>query len=460
MSTTTKYVTCAMYQTQRRSYVLRLRRVCSRGRTCSDNVASVSASNQKHLEETMSNFEVIEAGNGHIIKAWKKGVPFEDAAIVQLIKTASMPFLFKHLAAMPDCHVGVGATIGTVLPTKGACIPSAVGVDLGCGMIAQRISLTRADFEHISLPGLRLAIEAAVPCGRTNNGGPGDRGAWGTVPVDIHDIWTKEFFISYEEMCIKHPGMRARNTVTQLGTLGTGNHFIELSEDEQGSVWIVLHSGSRGLGNRIGTYFTNLAKELCAKWFITLPDPDLAYLPIHTQEFKDYKDAVTLAQKFAWENRMIMLSTVRAVIEQSVARPIALETVHCHHNYISWERHFGENIMVTRKGAVRVESGQLGIIPGSMGARTYIVEGLGNRESFCTCSHGAGRAMGRRAAERMFTVEQHAAATVGVECDKTADTIDETPAAYKSIEAVMAAQADLVKPIHVLKQFVNIKGKK
>ena len=405
-------------------------------------------------------FDVIEAGNGHIIKAWKRGVPFEEAAVEQLKKTASMPFLFKHLAAMPDCHLGIGATIGTVLPTKGACIPAAVGVDLGCGMIAQRTSLKLPDLSHIALPGLRLAIENAIPCGRTNNGGPGDRGAWGVVPLDIQCVWDTQFAESYELMCEKNPGMRARNTVTQLGTLGTGNHFIELSTDEEGQVWIVLHSGSRGLGNKIGTYFTDVAKELCAKWFISLPDPDLAYLPIDTQEFKDYKEAVTLAQKFAWENRLIMCKAVHRVLLTAGLRYETEVPVHCHHNYISWERHFGENIMVTRKGAVRVQSGELGIIPGSMGARTYIVEGLGNRESFCTCSHGAGRAMGRRAAERSFTVEQHAAATVGIECDKTKDTLDETPAAYKDINAVMAAQADIVEPIYILKQFLNVKGKK
>ena len=404
-------------------------------------------------------FEVIDAGNGKIIKAWKKGVPFEDAAIEQLKKTAQMPFMFKHVAAMADCHLGVGSTIGTVFPTKGAICPASCGVDIGCGMIAQRTGLTRENFDSVNLRILREVIEQAVPCGRTNNGGPGDRGAWGNVPLDVAEIWAREFNDAYEVMCAKHPGMKARNTYNQLGTLGTGNHFIELSTDEEGFVWIVLHSGSRGLGNKIGTYFTDVAKELCAKWFITLPDPDLAYLPIHTPEFTDYKNAVTLAQKFAWENRLIMLEAVCNVLRRAGMCVQSTDMVHCHHNYISWERHFGENIMVTRKGAVRVENGQLGIIPGSMGARTYIVEGLGNRESFCTCSHGAGRAMGRRAAERTFTVEQHAAATLGVECDKTADTLDETPAAYKDIEAVMAAQADIVKTRYILKQFLNVKGK-
>jgi tRNA-splicing ligase RtcB len=279
------------------------------------------------------------------------------------------------------------------------------------------------------------------------------------VPDDISMIWTREFNTQYEELCEKHPGMRAKNTSNHLGTLGTGNHFIELSTDEQGFVWIVLHSGSRGMGNRIGTYFTDVAKELCAKWYITLPDKDLAYLPIHTQEFKDYKEAVSLAQKFAWENRLIMMGQVQNVLYRAGLVFDKAELVHCHHNYISWERHFGENIMVTRKGAVRVQKDEFGIIPGSMGARTYIVKGLGNRESFCTCSHGAGRAMGRKQAERTFTVAEHAAATAGIECDKTADTLDETPKAYKSIESVMAAQADIVETVAILKQFLNVKGK-
>ena len=403
-------------------------------------------------------FDVIDAGNGALVKAWRKGVPFEEGAIEQLKKTAQLPFVFRHVAAMPDTHIGVGATIGTVLPTKGACIPAAVGVDLGCGMIAQRLGLKRANFTN--LPGLRAAIEAAVPCGRTNNGGIGDRGAWGNVPYDVQAIWDTQFAEEYEEICASDPGARARNTVSQLGTLGTGNHFIELTEDEAQNVWIVLHSGSRGLGNKIGTYVTSVAKELCAKWFIKLPDPDLAYLPVNTNEFTRYTKAVKLAQRFAWENRLIMLRTIQCLLRSTVNHELGEdEPVHCHHNYIAWERHYGENIMVTRKGAVRAQLGDLGIIPGSMGARTYIVEGLGNRESFCTCSHGAGRAMGRRAAQRAFTVEQHAAATAGIECDKTADTLDETPACYKVIEDVMAAQADLVKPVHILKQFLNVKGK-
>jgi tRNA-splicing ligase RtcB (3'-phosphate/5'-hydroxy nucleic acid ligase) len=405
------------------------------------------------------NYDVIKANNGQIIKVWQRGVEFEEKTVAQLKNTGSLPFIFKHLAAMPDAHLGVGATIGTVLPTIGAVVPSAVGVDLGCGMLAQRTVLKREQFKE--LPRLRAAIEAAVPAGRTNNGGAGDRGAWGKVPSKIQAIWDEKFEKEYEVVCERDPGVRARNTVNQLGTLGGGNHFIELAEDEEQRIWIVLHSGSRGLGNKVGTYFTDVAKELCANWFITLPDPDLAYLPVDTNEFRSYATAVKLAQRFAWENRLIMLDAINQVLwEKFSLQSGEGDIVHCHHNYIAWERHFGQNIMVTRKGAVRAEKGDLGIIPGSMGAKSYIVRGLGNRESFCTCSHGAGRAMGRREAERRFSVEQHAAATEGIECDKTANTLDETPKAYKDIDAVMNAQKDLVEPVHTLKQFLNVKGAK
>lgn len=409
----------------------------------------------------MSNFEVIEAGNGKIVKAWKKGVPFEEQAIEQLKNIAQIPFVFKYVAAMPDAHLGIGATIGTVLPTKGAVIPSACGVDIGCGMLAVPTNMRRENFRGIEHD-VRSAIEAAVPCGRTNNGGAGDRGAWGiTMPGHISSIWFSKFDSEYEVLCAKHPGARARNTYNQLGTLGSGNHFIELTEDERGIVWIVLHSGSRGMGNKIGTYFTDVAKKLCEKWFITLPDRDLAYLPEGTEEFRDYKHAVQLAQKFAWENRLIMLDSITKILIQNFNHAFAPnmdELVHCHHNYISWEKHFGENIMVTRKGAVRAQEGDMGIIPGSMGAKTYIVQGLGNRDSFCSCSHGAGRTMGRREAERRFTVEDHIKATEGIECDKTAGVLDETPACYKPIENVMSAQSDLVTPVHILRQFINVKG--
>lgn len=411
------------------------------------------------------NYNVIES-DGAIIKAWNNGVPFEEKAIEQLKNTAKMPFIHKWIAAMPDCHWGMGSTVGTVLPTKGAIIPAAVGVDIGCGMLAAKTNLTFSDVTNGegSVIGLRAAIEKRVPSGRTNNGARGDRGAWFNIPENIQKIWDQDFEVPYRELITAHRGAAALNTVNQLGTLGTGNHFIEVVRDEDGNVWIVLHSGSRGLGNKIGSYFTGVAKELCAKWFVTLPDPDLAYLPKGTQEFHDYLNAVKLAQHFAWMNRILMLSAVLDAFRETHPT-VSVDSnssgdgfVHCHHNYIAHERHFGENVLVTRKGAVRAQEGEYGIIPGSMGARTYIVKGLGNRDSFCSCSHGAGRAMGRSAAMKKFSVEDHVLATAGVECDKSVGTLDETPGAYKSIEAVMAAQADLVTPVHRLRQFICVKG--
>jgi len=304
------------------------------------------------------------------------------------------------------------------------------------------------------LADVRAAIEKAVPHGRTNDGGWGDRGAWGVVPPHIQTKWNNHFASHYEFLCGMNPGMRAMNTVEHLGTLGTGNHFIELAEDEDEHVWLVLHSGSRGMGNKIGSYFTRVAQELCDKFFVELPHRDLAYLPENTVEFGVYKEAVTLAQKFAWWNRLAMAN---AVITTLATQPVD-DPVHCHHNYISWERHFGKDMMVTRKGAVRADKGMFGIIPGSMGARTYIVEGLGERESFCSCSHGAGRKMSRTEAEKTFTLADVAAQTVGVECDKSEGVLDEAPGAYKDIEAVMAAQTDLVRPVARLKQFLCVKG--
>jgi tRNA-splicing ligase RtcB len=399
----------------------------------------------------MSKFSVIDAGNGRFIKAWKDGVKFEDKAVEQLKNTATLPFVFRHISALPDCHWGMGSTVGTVLPTKGAVVPAAVGVDIGCGMMAARINVRREDLGDLHQ--VRLAIEKTVPAGRTNNGAVGDRGAWYHVPEAIQTIWDTEFAQRYADLITKHPGAKAHNTTSHLGTLGTGNHFIELAEDEHNGVWIVLHSGSRGMGNKIGQYFTNIAKAMCEAMFIKLPDPDLAYLPESSQEFKDYRNAVTLAQDFALRNRQIMADNILKVLGAE-----ALETVQCHHNYIAWENHYGENVIVTRKGAVRARVGDMGIIPGSMGTRTYIVRGLGNPDSFCTCSHGAGRAMSRTQAEKVFTIEDHIKATEGVECLKDASVLDETPGAYKDINAVMAAQDDLVEIVHTLKQFVNVKG--
>ena len=396
-----------------------------------------------------------------IIKGWHDGVKVEEKALDQLRNLTKLPFVYKWVASMPDIHWGNGSAVGTVLPTLGAIVPSAVGVDIGCGMCAVNTGLRREDFGD-NLGYLRERIEKAVPNGRSDNGGSRDIGAWGEVPDHIYKVWKDEFLAVYTEIILKHPGANARNTYNQLGTLGTGNHFIELSATESGEVWIVLHSGSRGLGNKIGSYFTGLAKDLCKKWFIELPDPELAYLPFGIPEFKDYIDAVHFAQRFALRNREIMMDAVVSEVMSVTGKPVYCpkeERINCHHNYVAWENHYGKNILVTRKGAVRAQDGDRGIIPGSMGARTYVVMGLGNPESFNSCSHGAGRAMGRNEACKTFTVEQHAAATLGVECDKTAGTLDETPAAYKPIEDVMRAQSDLITPLVMLKQFLCVKGK-
>lgn len=392
------------------------------------------------------------------IKAWIKGVPWEDAALEQIRRVARLPFIHKWVAVMPDVHVGAGSTIGCVIPTKGAIMPAAVGVDIGCGMAALRFDLGRRDLGDLAA--LRAAIEVRVPHGRTDNGQAKDAGAWRyrEAPAPVTAAWSV-MAERYAWITDYHPGVTHARGLEQLGTLGTGNHFIEVCVDTEGHVWILLHSGSRGPGNKIGSYFTSLAKKLCAQWYTPLPDPDLAFLPEGTKEFSDYLVAVEWAQNYALTNRRLMLDAVHFALTETLgAVPISNLEVNCHHNYVARENHYGANVLLTRKGAVRARVGDLGIIPGSMGAQSYIVEGLGNPESFQSCSHGAGRAMSRTQAKRTFTLADHAAATVGVECRKDADVLDETPAAYKDIEAVMAAQADLVRPIHTLKQIICVKG--
>jgi tRNA-splicing ligase RtcB len=403
-------------------------------------------------------FEIIES-TGTPIKAWTRGVQVEEVAKQQLRNLAGMPFIHKHIAAMPDVHWGMGATVGSVIATKGAIIPAAVGVDIGCGMAAQRTTLTASDLPD-NLFGLRSAIESRIPHGRTNNGGPGDRGAWGDSVPELAELDTHMWGLS--AIAEKHPKIaqaaaRARN---HAGTLGTGNHFVEVCLDEEQRVWIMLHSGSRGIGNRIGSYFIELAKQDMRRWFINLPDEDLAYFPEGSELFDEYRNAVSWAQGFARINREIMMAAALEALAESVPKPFTCDcgAVNCHHNYVSEERHFGENVLVTRKGAVRAGEGDLGIIPGSMGAKSFIVRGKGNRDSFCSCSHGAGRAMSRGEAKKRFTVEDHIKATEGVECRKDEEVIDETPAAYKDIDAVMAAQSDLVEVVHTLRQVVCVKG--
>ena len=404
-------------------------------------------------------YQLLDVPGGVPVKAWTRGVAFEAEAQAQLARLATLPFLHRWVAAMPDVHAGLGATVGSVIATKGAIIPAAVGVDLGCGMIATRTSLSASQLPDDLAP-LRSAIEAAVPHGRTAHGGPGDRGAWHDLPAAPAAAWAT-LAEGYAAIAADHPKLGAGNAANHLGTLGTGNHFIELCLDEVDRVWVMLHSGSRGVGNRIGSYFIELAKREMRRWFVNLPDADLAYLPEGSDHYAAYLRAVAWAQRFAAVNRALMLDATIAAVRATGLVPaftIDLEAVNCHHNYVAAERHYGADVLVTRKGAVRAGAGELGIIPGSMGAKSYVVRGKGHPESFCSCSHGAGRAMSRAEAKRRFTVADHAAATAGIECRKDADVIDETPAAYKPIDHVMAAQVDLVEIVHTLRQVVCVKG--
>jgi len=403
---------------------------------------------------------VLKGDKGVPVKAWVKGVPLEEQAKQQLLNVAQLPFVFKWVAAMPDVHWGIGATVGSVIPTKGAIIPAVVGVDIGCGMMAVQTDLNARDLPD-NLHAMRTAIEQAVPHGRTNHGGKGDAGAWEAIPERNLAAWGANLKDRYEEILGKHPKLDRGNHSNHLGTLGTGNHFIEVCLDEAEIVWFMLHSGSRGVGNRMGSYFIELAKKDMQKFYLNLPDKDLAYFPEHTEHFGDYVEAVEWAQDFARTNRDLMMQQIiDAVRESGEVRPFTahVQAINCHHNYVARERHYGQNVLVTRKGAVRAQLGDMGIIPGSMGARSYIVRGKGNPESFMSCSHGAGRAMSRGEAKRRFTVEDHRRMTEGVECRKDADVIDETPAAYKSIDAVMAAQTDQVEVVHTLRQVVCVKG--
>jgi tRNA-splicing ligase RtcB len=360
---------------------------------------------------------------------------------------------------MPDVHWGIGATVGSVIPTRSAIVPAAVGVDIGCGMMAVRTSLAARQLTDDLHP-IRTSIERTVPHGRTDDGGANDRGAWRTLPDPVVDAW-KALEPRFDEIRAKHRRVGRGNTANHLGTLGTGNHFIEVCLDGSDRVWFLLHSGSRGVGNRIGRFFIEKARNLLASRDMHLPDADLAWFDEGTPHFDEYVAAVSWAQEFARENREAMMREVVGAVRSVPGLPpfqTHLEAVNCHHNYVARERHHGRDLLVTRKGAVRAGLGDLGIIPGSMGARSYIVRGKGSPESFESCSHGAGRAMSRNEAKRRFTVADHVAATSTVECRKDADVIDETPAAYKSIDAVMAAQADLVEIVHELRQVVCVKG--
>jgi len=398
---------------------------------------------------------------GAPIKAWTHGVDLADNAIEQLRNTAELPFIHEHIAVMPDVHWGLGSTIGSVIPTIGAIVPAAVGVDLGCGMCAVRTSLTAGDLPD-SLRGMRSMIEHAVPHGRAKRAGSRrDKGSWNGVPDAVADVWNSHLDRGFRALCERYPQLERTNHIIHLGTLGTGNHFIEVCLDEADHVWFMLHSGSRGVGNRIATVFIEKAKQDMAGHLGTLKDEDLAYLSEGSPHFADYVEAVLWAQEFARHNRDVMMTNVIAAVAKVRELPpfrADLMAVNCHHNYVTREFHFGRECLITRKGAVRAGAGDLGIIPGSMGAKSFVVRGKGNPDSFESCSHGAGRVLSRRAAKKMYTVADHVEATKHVECRKDAGVLDETPMAYKDIDAVMAAQADLVEIVHTLRQVVCVKG--
>jgi tRNA-splicing ligase RtcB len=392
------------------------------------------------------------------IKAWTDGVIFEEDAQKQLINLAALPFIYKHIAIMPDVHVGKGSTIGTVLPTKKAIIPAAVGVDIGCGMMAYKTNLKAKDLPD-TLTALRHAIEKAIPVGSNPKK---KMGQWENhnLPDYISQRWSSRLAKKFNEICNKYPRFKNTNHINHLGTLGGGNHFIEICLDENQDIWLMLHSGSRGVGNAIGSHFIELAKREMERLSIHLPDRDLAYLPEGSTYFDDYCDAVHWAQDFAEQNRQVMMEQLIGVISKYLNRPVVCNeySVNCHHNYVQLEKHFGETIWITRKGAVSARKGQMGIIPGSMGAKSFIVRGLGNPESFNSCSHGAGRVMSRTKAKQLVNIDEHQKSLKGVECKKDASTLDETPSAYKNIDHVMLAQNDLVEVVHTLKQILCVKG--
>lgn len=407
-------------------------------------------------------FKIIPVSGGVPLKCWTDGVPFEDGAREQLEAVARLPFLAGPVVVMPDVHKGIGSTIGSVIATEGVIIPAAVGVDIGCGVMARRLGIRAAQLPG-DLAGLRKAIEAAVPHGRSNDGGQGDIGAWRSLPDSHLGYWTTLKPI-YDLMVLKHPRLDRGASERHLGTLGTGNHFIEMCVDEREDVWLVIHSGSRGPGNRIGTGFTKLAKEEMKRGHIVLPNPDLAYLTEGTVLFRDYMLGMRWAQSFASISRFLMMEkTITALLGCGLlidppALGGTLKEIDCVHNYVDREYHHGKDVFVTRKGAVRAQAGDWGVIPGSMGTSTYIVRGKGSQDSLQSCSHGAGRRMSRTDAKKKFTVEDHRAATAEVECLKDASVLDETPESYKDIDAVIAAQADLVDIVHVLFPVLNVKG--
>ena len=390
------------------------------------------------------------------VKIWTDDV--DPKALDQLLNTANLPIVGPHIAAMPDVHVGIGATVGSVIPTQAAIIPAAVGVDIGCGMNAVRLSLNARDLPD-NLKAIRTAIEKSVPVGFNQHEFSKIKGA--AIEKSARQLSPR-----LDGIMAKHTGLTKmtknwqRHWLCQVGTLGGGNHFIEICLDEAEQVWIMLHSGSRGTGNIIGRYFINAAQADMRRHQMALPsDRDLCYFSEGSELFDDYVEAMYWAQDYALVNRAVMMDAVLAAIRPHVPSfSITSEAINCHHNYVSEESHFGQDLFITRKGAISAQAGQLGIIPGSMGAKSFIVRGLGNAQSFCSCSHGAGRKLSRTAAKSKFTSHDLAEQTAGIECRKDDAVIDEIPAAYKNIDVVMANQTDLVEIVHTLRQVVCVKG--
>lgn len=394
-------------------------------------------------------------GDKASVKVWTPDI--EPEAIQQLLNVAALPIIHGHIAAMPDVHMGIGATVGSVIPTRSAIIPAAVGVDIGCGMNAVRLTLKAQDLPD-NLAKLRSAIESAVPVGFNQH-------EWSKVQGSQLARSGRQMDQRLKKITAKHPGVIKmqrqfeRTWLSQLGTLGGGNHFIEVCLDEDQQVWVMLHSGSRGIGNVLGRYFIAAAKKDMERHHIHLPDKDLGYFSEGSELFDDYVEAVQWAQDYALTNRSEMMRLVIEAIRPLLPSfKLVNEAINCHHNYVSQETHFGEKLFITRKGAISAQEGELGIIPGSMGAKSYIVRGLGNKQSYCSCSHGAGRKMSRHEAKRRFNRFDLIAQTEGVECRKDSGVIDEIPGAYKNIEEVMQYQSDLAEVVHTLKQVLCVKG--
>lgn len=399
---------------------------------------------------------MLTLGQGRVpVKVWTDDL--DPSARLQLVNISKLPIVYGHVAAMPDVHTGIGATVGSVIATKSAIIPAAVGVDIGCGMNAVRLTLIASDLPE-GLARVRGAIEDAVPVGF-------DQHAFDKVRGSAHERTARQLDQRLDAIVGKHAGVMkmqrkfAQTWICQLGTLGGGNHFIELCLDEAQRVWVMLHSGSRGIGNVMGRYFIEAARKDMQRHKVNLPDRDLAYFSEGSKLFDDYVEAVEWAQDYALLNRREMMQLILQVLRRELPKfEIDSEAINCHHNYVAREEHFGEKLFVTRKGAISARDGQLGIIPGSMGVKSYIVRGLGNAQSFHSCSHGAGRRMSRTEAKRRFNRRDLEAQTAGVECRKDGGVIDEIPGAYKDIDEVMANQADLVEVVHTLKQVVCVKG--